>query len=163
MTAPRRRLVRSVPATSPTIDHRRLQRIRVNLDRERTVLARWMSRLRRAFHAVEKSHAKSPGSNETSSNWRIFDMPPAYRSDCLAPGRNQDPDQRLRRPALPGSFQIPGASARPRHGRTENQRVLRADAGRAASPRVESPAVPAGQRGPNRRFAGQRKASLQHH
>lgn len=58
MTNPRRRLVRSAPAASPPIDHRRLQRIRLNLDRERTVLARWMSRLRRAFHAVEKSQRK---------------------------------------------------------------------------------------------------------
>ena len=58
MTTARRRLVRPAPATTPTIDHRRLQRTRGNLDRERTVLARWMSRLRRAFHAVEKSQLK---------------------------------------------------------------------------------------------------------
>ena len=56
MTTPRRRLVRPVPVT-PALrpDHqRRLQKLRSRLDGERSGLARWMSRLRRAFHAVEK-------------------------------------------------------------------------------------------------------------
>lgn len=36
------------------------------------MLARWMSRLRRAFHAIEKSHTRSPGSNKPSSNGVSF-------------------------------------------------------------------------------------------
>jgi hypothetical protein len=45
------------PANPPTGDDRRqrqLARLRVRLEEQRQALARWMSRLRRAFHAVEK-------------------------------------------------------------------------------------------------------------
>jgi hypothetical protein len=56
MTAPRRRLVRFANAT-PEPDPRqadRLRRLRERLAGERAALARRMTRLRRAFHAVEK-------------------------------------------------------------------------------------------------------------
>ncbi len=56
MTAPRRRLVRFTDAT-PEPDPRqaeRLRRLRERLAGEQAALARWMTRLRRAFHAVEK-------------------------------------------------------------------------------------------------------------
>ncbi len=56
MTAPRRRLVRFTDAT-PGPDPRqaeRLRRLRERLASERAALARWMLRLRRAFHQVEK-------------------------------------------------------------------------------------------------------------
>jgi len=33
---------------------RRLPKLRARLDQERAALARWMTRLKRAFHAVEK-------------------------------------------------------------------------------------------------------------
>jgi hypothetical protein len=56
MTPPRRRLVRTPPA-SPTPDRRaeeRLRQLRERLARERATLSRWMTRLRSAFHKVEK-------------------------------------------------------------------------------------------------------------
>lgn len=56
MTTPRRRLVR--PAQPPT-NHRpqpdpQSQKLRSRLETERIALTRWMTRLKRAFHAVEK-------------------------------------------------------------------------------------------------------------
>jgi len=61
MSTPRRRLVRSTPpaAESHADQQHRLQKLRGRLDRERASLARWMARLRRAFHAVEKSQLRS--------------------------------------------------------------------------------------------------------
>ena len=61
MTTPRRRLVRP-PAAAPAPDPnrtRRLQRLRDRLEKERAALGRWMIRLRRAFHAVERSQRKT--------------------------------------------------------------------------------------------------------
>jgi hypothetical protein len=61
VTTPRRRLVRR-PAHPPTGDERRqrqLARLRLRLEAQRQALARWMSRLRRAFHAVEKHQQRS--------------------------------------------------------------------------------------------------------
>ena len=57
MAVPRRRILRPVPAlhSNPA---RVGPKLRSRLDKERTVLARWMSRLRRAFHAVEKAQAR---------------------------------------------------------------------------------------------------------
>lgn len=55
MTTPPRRIVR--PIILPIQDHQRqrqLQKLRCRLEKERAALARWMSRLRRAFHAVER-------------------------------------------------------------------------------------------------------------
>jgi hypothetical protein len=59
MTAPRRRLVRPAAPATPGPDHqRRVQKLRANLEQERAALARWMVRLKRAFHAVEKSQQR---------------------------------------------------------------------------------------------------------
>ena len=59
MSAPRRRLVR--PKAPPPPDpqrQRRARRLREGLERERAALARWMARLKRAFHATEKSQRR---------------------------------------------------------------------------------------------------------
>jgi hypothetical protein len=53
MTLPRRRLVRPPVAPAPDLGHQRA-RLLARLGQERIALARWMARLRRAFHAVEK-------------------------------------------------------------------------------------------------------------
>jgi hypothetical protein len=58
-STPRRRVLR--PLRSPTVDPRlqaRRQKRCEQLARERASLARWMARLRRAFHAVEKQQAR---------------------------------------------------------------------------------------------------------
>jgi hypothetical protein len=54
MSLPRRRLVRPLaPSPRPHTDAR-AQKLRARLEVERTTLARWMGRLKRAFHAIEK-------------------------------------------------------------------------------------------------------------
>jgi hypothetical protein len=56
MSTPRRRIVRFNGAT-PEPDPRqqeRIRRLRERLAGERAALARWMTRFRRSFHAVEK-------------------------------------------------------------------------------------------------------------
>lgn len=59
MTTPRRRLIRpSLPPVSRPVNDRQIHRLRSRLELERATLARWMSRLRRAFHAVEKSQLR---------------------------------------------------------------------------------------------------------
>jgi hypothetical protein len=53
MTTPRRRLIR--PASpSPPDPSQKLQKLRARLEKERRDLARWLSRLRRAFTATDK-------------------------------------------------------------------------------------------------------------
>ena len=54
MTTPRRRIIRPEPTHDHRPTDRQLQKIRTRLDSERHALARWMSKLRRAFHGVEK-------------------------------------------------------------------------------------------------------------
>jgi hypothetical protein len=56
MSTPRRRIVRPAPQLAPTAQQRqrRAQRIRSRLVADRGALNRWMSRLKRAFHTVEK-------------------------------------------------------------------------------------------------------------
>jgi hypothetical protein len=54
MSAPRRRLIRATPIITNHVHPRRLQRLQTRLERERDALHRWMARLKRAFHAVEK-------------------------------------------------------------------------------------------------------------
>ena len=57
MSTPRRRIVRPTTSTAPANNaqqQRRLQHLRTRLERERAVLARWLPRLKRAFHVVEK-------------------------------------------------------------------------------------------------------------
>ena len=60
MSTPRRRLVRPSPAMAVSHpDHSlRLQRLRSKLQAERATLARWMGKLRRAFHTVERSQLR---------------------------------------------------------------------------------------------------------
>jgi hypothetical protein len=60
MSSPRRRLVRPAPIPAPTAPDRprRLLKLRARLQREQATLSRWMSRLRRAFHAVEKQQLR---------------------------------------------------------------------------------------------------------
>jgi hypothetical protein len=56
MTAPRRGIVRPSPApTNGQQQQRQLDRLRARLNHERSALARWQRRLKRAFTAVEKS------------------------------------------------------------------------------------------------------------
>jgi hypothetical protein len=56
MSTTRRRLVRPLAVAAATLQQRqrRAQALRSRLTEDRAALARWMSRLRRAFHAVEK-------------------------------------------------------------------------------------------------------------
>jgi hypothetical protein len=60
MAVPRRRLVRPapLPATPGPQIHQQLLKLRTRLEQERKTLTRWMTRLKRAFHSVEKSQAK---------------------------------------------------------------------------------------------------------
>ncbi|HYT89536.1 MAG TPA: hypothetical protein VEL76_12590 [Gemmataceae bacterium] len=56
MSTPRRRLIRPTSAT-PTPDpqaQRRVHKLRTRLEHERALLTRWLPRLKRAFHTVEK-------------------------------------------------------------------------------------------------------------
>jgi hypothetical protein len=64
MSAPRRRIVRPAPTTSPAPGpqrQRQLQRLCARLERERAGQTRWLARLKRAFHAFEKSLARVAG------------------------------------------------------------------------------------------------------
>lgn len=55
MSTPRRQIIRPILNTAPTNpQHRQIQRQRHRLDTERAALTRWMGKLRRAFHVVEK-------------------------------------------------------------------------------------------------------------
>ena len=53
----RRRVLRSPTSvvTTDPVNQRRIQRRRAKLEKERRSLGRWMVRLERAFHAMEKS------------------------------------------------------------------------------------------------------------
>lgn len=59
MSSPRRRVLRPVPPAvhDPQQVHR-LQGWRTKLERERMTFDRWLSRLKRAFHAVEKQQRR---------------------------------------------------------------------------------------------------------
>lgn len=55
MTTPRRRVLRPrPPAADNLLRQQMLSRRREQLEKEQAALARWMSRLRRAFHELEK-------------------------------------------------------------------------------------------------------------
>jgi hypothetical protein len=56
MAMPRRRLIRPAPVPLPPNPHhqRQVQRLRERLEHERVALARWQTRLKRAFNTVEK-------------------------------------------------------------------------------------------------------------
>ena len=59
MTTPRRRVLRPVrPDVGDGLRERKLATRRVRLATEKQSLDRWMTRLKRAFHAVEKQQAK---------------------------------------------------------------------------------------------------------
>ena len=59
MTTPRRRVLRPLrPHAGDCVRERKLAARRVRLTTEKQSLDRWMSRLKRAFHAVEKQQAK---------------------------------------------------------------------------------------------------------
>jgi len=59
MTTPRRRVLRPVrPVEGDCVRERKLAARRVRLATEKQRLDRWMTRLKRAFHAVEKQQAK---------------------------------------------------------------------------------------------------------
>jgi hypothetical protein len=56
MSALRRRIVRSAHRADPTVQQRqrRAQNLRGRLTKDLAALARWVSRLKRAFHAMER-------------------------------------------------------------------------------------------------------------
>lgn len=58
MSNPRRRILRFPTTSRPADSQRQSQRLRSRLSKERSALARWMTRLRRAFHAVEKHQVR---------------------------------------------------------------------------------------------------------
>ena len=59
MTTPRRRVLRPVrPDVGDGARERKLAARRVRLAAEKQSLDRWMTRLKRAFHVVEKQQAK---------------------------------------------------------------------------------------------------------
>lgn len=53
MSTPRRTILRA-PRPEPTRDRQRVEKLRTRLERERTALARWVVRLKRAFHTFER-------------------------------------------------------------------------------------------------------------
>ena len=59
MTTPRRRVLRPIiHDAGDSVRERKLVARRVRLATEKQCLDRWMSRLKRAFHAVEKQQTK---------------------------------------------------------------------------------------------------------
>lgn len=59
MSSPRRRVLRPVPPVVPDPqDVQRLNVWRTKLEMERKNFDRWLSRLKRAFHAVEKQQQR---------------------------------------------------------------------------------------------------------
>jgi len=71
MSTPRRRIVRPAAAAPiPDVQHqRRLQKLRSRLDGERAALGRWMARLKRAFHAVEKTQQRVARLERQVTQW----------------------------------------------------------------------------------------------
>lgn len=59
MAAPRRSIIRPhIPDTSSTDNHDKIQKLRTRLQLDRQDFARWMSKLKRAFHVVEKTESR---------------------------------------------------------------------------------------------------------
>jgi len=60
MSTPRRRIVRPARQAEPSVQQRqrRAQALRGRLASDRAALARWVSRLKRAFHAMERLQAR---------------------------------------------------------------------------------------------------------
>ena len=59
-TQPRRRVLRPLPSNQPVdaAHTARVERRRNELEKERISLTHWMSRLKRAFHAVERQQRR---------------------------------------------------------------------------------------------------------
>jgi hypothetical protein len=72
MTPPRRRILRPA-APSHNGNMQRATKLRDTLARERTALHRWMSRLRRAFHIVERQQARIARLENNSPNSKGHD------------------------------------------------------------------------------------------
>ena len=58
MTTVRRRVIRPLPLP-PSVASLRLPRLRARLDEEQQGLARWMAKLKRAFHSFEKHQLRA--------------------------------------------------------------------------------------------------------
>lgn len=64
MATVRRRLLRSAKAAnalSTSAHDAQLVKLRARIARERTILARWLTRLKRAFHAMERQQRTIAG------------------------------------------------------------------------------------------------------
>ena len=64
MSTPRRRILRANRNAAAVADpgrQRQLEKRRGRLEQERASLAKWMTRLKRAFHAVEKQQRRIAG------------------------------------------------------------------------------------------------------
>lgn len=57
MTTPRRTIIRTPPRSAASTGQRVLK-LRARLERERSSLTRWVSRMKRSFHAMERQQAK---------------------------------------------------------------------------------------------------------
>jgi len=69
MSVPRRRLIR--PPLAPTASPERprnVQKLRERLEKERLALARWQTKLKRAFNATEKCQRKIARLERTITN-----------------------------------------------------------------------------------------------
>src|SRR3954454_21967888 len=97
MTTPRRRIVRPAAPATPSPEHQlRVQKLRANLERERATLTRWMGRLKRAFHAVEKSQQRIARLERQLTRMEETDGPD-HRGSRVADGRDDRPNERVRR------------------------------------------------------------------
>jgi hypothetical protein len=97
MTTPRRRLIRPAIAGTPAPEQqRRLQRLRESLQWEQATLVRWMARLKRAFHAVEKSQRRIAQLQRQLTKTEDT-IGSDHRGGRVANGRNDPPDERVRR------------------------------------------------------------------
>src|SRR5262245_51889016 len=97
MSTPRRRLIRPASPSTSTPDHpRRLQKLRTSLERERSTLARWMARLKRAFHAVEKAQLRIARLERKLTKMEETDGSD-HRSGRVADRRDYRADERVHR------------------------------------------------------------------
>ena len=59
MTTPRRQVIRPLPKViRDCLDDTRMEKLLARIDKEQASCTRWMSRLRRAFHQVEKAQRR---------------------------------------------------------------------------------------------------------
>ena len=83
MTMPRRRLIRPdpVPTASRPLRQRQTQKLRERLEHERAALARWQSRMRRAFNAVAKCQKRISRIERQLTNLRHLGRTMTYEAD----------------------------------------------------------------------------------